>query len=69
MEEMIITAGGRIKAPRCQARPKRTGKQCGIAAARGKRVYKWHGGKSTGPRTAAGKRKCSEALKTAPSSC
>ena len=61
MEKTIITCGGRIKAPRCQAKSKRTKIQCGLAAARGKRVCRFHGGKSTGPRTAAGKKRCAAA--------
>ena len=58
MEETIITCGGRIKAPRCQAKSKRTKVQCGLAAARGKRTCKWHGGASTGPKTPEGRAKC-----------
>jgi hypothetical protein len=38
MEKMIITCGGRIKAPCCQAKSNRTKVQSGLAAARGKRV-------------------------------
>jgi hypothetical protein len=37
---------------------KRTKVQCGLAAARGKRVCRFHGGKSMGPRTTAGRKKC-----------
>ena len=47
--------------PRCQATSKRTGLQCGAACVRGKRVCKWHGGKSTGPRTKAGRQRCAAA--------
>jgi len=61
MEETIITCGGRIKAPRCQALSKRTKVQCGLAATRGKRVCKWHGGKSTGPKTLEGRKRCATA--------
>ena len=61
MEEIIITCGGRIKAPRCQAKSKRTKVQCGLAAARGKRVCKWHGGASTGPKTLEGRKRCAAA--------
>ena len=61
MEKTIITCGGRITAPRCQALSKRTKVQCGLAAAQGKRVCKWHGGASTGPRTVSGKKRCAEA--------
>ena len=45
-------------APRCQARSKRTHQQCGAAAAPGRRACKWHGGRSTGPRTVEGRRRC-----------
>ena len=61
MEEMILTCGGRIKAPRCQAKSKRTKVQCGLAAARGKRTCKWHGGKSTGPTSTEGRKRCAVA--------
>jgi len=44
---------------RCQARSKRTGKQCGRAAVPGKRVCYYHGGASTGPKTPEGKARCS----------
>lgn len=37
-------------APRCQARSKRHGGQCGAMAVRGKAVCKNHGGMSTGPK-------------------
>ncbi len=55
MEKTVFIFNGRIKAPRCQAKSKRTKVQCGLAAARGKRVCRFHGAKSTGPRTIEGK--------------
>jgi hypothetical protein len=58
MEEMIITAYGWIKVRRCQAKSKRTGNLCGIAAARWKRACKWHGGKRTGARALEGRAQC-----------
>jgi hypothetical protein len=61
MEKTVFIFSGRVEAPRCQAKSKRTGKQCGIAAARGKRVCKWHGGKSTGPKTLEGRKRCATA--------
>jgi hypothetical protein len=61
MEKTIITGGGRIKAPRCQARSKRTKIQFGLTAARGKRVCRFHGAKSTGPKTLEGRRRCAAA--------
>ena len=41
--------------PRCQAIAKSTGQRCRNPAMKGKRVCYLHGGKSTGPRTRAGK--------------
>ncbi len=40
---------------RCQAKSKRTGKQCGNWAMKGKRVCRNHGGLSTGPKTETGR--------------
>ncbi len=40
--------------PRCQAKAKSTGEQCGNPAMSGKRVCWIHGGRSTGPRTPEG---------------
>jgi len=57
LEKYLITAGGKIKTPRCQARSKRHGGQCGAPAMRGKRVCRFHGGKSTGPTTEAGRQR------------
>jgi hypothetical protein len=58
----LITAGGKITCRRCQAVSKRTGKQCGAAADRHSKASKckWHGGRSTGPKTAEGRAKCAE---------
>lgn len=41
-------------APRCGAKCRRTGLPCRAPACHGKRRCRLHGGKSTGPRTAAG---------------
>ena len=57
----ISLAGGRIHAFRCQALSKRSKLQCKKAALKGKRVCMFHGGKSTGPTTLNGKRRCAEA--------
>ena len=46
---------GLVTCPRCTAKSKRTGLQCGVAAARGKQKCKWHGGRSTGPKTPDGR--------------
>lgn len=47
--------------PRCQATSRRSNRQCAVAAARGKRVCKWHGGRSTGPKTLHGRLRCAKA--------
>jgi hypothetical protein len=54
----ISLIGGRIRAPRCQALSKRSKLQCRKAALTGKGVCAFHGGKSTGPVTKDGKRRC-----------
>ena len=51
----MVTAGGNILCRRCQARSSRTKQQCGRAALKGKWVCQFHGGRSTGPKTEAGK--------------
>ena len=60
-EAYILTLGGRIRCPRCQAKSKRTKQQCRSPAIRGKRVCRIHGGKSTGPRTQQGRNLCGTA--------
>lgn len=57
----LLTAGGRILCARCQARSKRHGGQCGAPAERGREVCRFHGARSTGPRTEAGRQKCAQA--------
>ena len=52
---------GRIRAFQCQALSKRSKLQCKNAALRGKRVCRFHGGKSIGPITIQGKQRCAEA--------
>ncbi len=54
--EFLKTAGGAIVCRRCQAR-NRVGYQCGKPAIRNKRVCRNHGGRSTGPKSEAGKAK------------
>ena len=51
----LVTAGGKIACARCAAKSKSTGKQCGKPALKGKAVCQFHGGRSTGPKTEAGK--------------
>ena len=61
LEQTLSTLGGRVTCQRCQAKSKRTKLQCAAPALKGKRVCKTHGGRSTGPKTAAGRQRCSEA--------
>lgn len=53
-ERFLITAGGRIKCHRCQARSSRSKQQCAKPAIKNKRVCSTHGGLSTGPKTQEG---------------
>lgn len=65
-DEKLSTAGGKITCKRCQAKSKRTQNQCGRPAMQGKNVCNFHGGKSTGPKTAEGKERSRQAhIKTA----
>ena len=54
----ISLLGGRVRAHRCQALSKRSKLQCGKAALKGKSVCMFHGGKSTGPGTEEGRKRC-----------
>ena len=56
----LVLAGGRIRCNRCQALSRRSKLQCKKPALKGKRVCGFHGGKSTGPKTAAGRQRCAE---------
>ncbi|MDA7740022.1 hypothetical protein N8899_09575 [Amylibacter sp.] len=60
-ESHISLMNGRICAPRCQAVSKRSKVQCKKAALTGKKVCMFHGGKSTGPVTKDGRKRCAEA--------
>ena len=51
----LLTAGNKIHCRRCQATSKRTRLQCGAPALSDKSVCRFHGGRSTGPLTEAGK--------------
>ncbi len=51
----FLTLGGRVTCTQCQARSKRTKQQCRSPAVAGKTKCRIHGGRSTGPKTAAGK--------------
>ena len=57
----FVTAGGRIRCLQCQAMSKRTKQQCRAPASKGKIRCRNHGGLSTGPKTEAGRQRCSEA--------
>jgi hypothetical protein len=61
LEQTLKTLGGRVTCQRCQAKSKRTKLQCAAPALKGKRVCKTHGGRSTGPKTEAGRQLCAEA--------
>jgi hypothetical protein len=63
MNLLISLANGKIVTRQCQAKSKRTQEQCRAPAMRGKRVCRFHGGKSTGPKTDEG-RAASAAAKT-----
>ena len=53
----LLCAGGKIVCRRCTAKSKRTGEQCKKPALKTSRTQKceFHGGRSTGPKTEAGK--------------
>ena len=61
LQQTVTIAAGRITAPRCQAKAKRSQEQCRKAVMRGKRVCRVHGGKSTGPRSEQGRKRCATA--------
>ena len=61
LEQTLKTLGGRVICQRCQAKSKRTKLQCAAPALKGKRVCKTHGGRSTGPKTEAGRLRCADA--------
>jgi hypothetical protein len=54
---ILVTAGGKITCPQCTAMSKRSGEQCKKPALKTSRTQKceFHGGRSTGPKTAEGK--------------
>ena len=60
-QQVLVLAGGRITCQQCQAMSKRTKQQCRAPAIKGKRVCKTHGGRSTGPKTQAGRQRCADA--------
>ena len=60
-EKFIILEGLNQTVPRCQALSKRSREQCRKAALRGKDKCRMHGGASTGPVTAEGRKRCAKA--------
>jgi len=56
-----VIAGGHITCNQCQAMSKRSRQRCKAPAMKGKNVCKTHGGRSTGPKTEAGRLRCAEA--------
>ena len=56
-EKYLVTAGGRIRCVRCTAMSKHTREQCRKPALKISRTRKcqFHGGRSTGPKSAEGK--------------
>ena len=63
MTQSLTTAGGRIKCVRCTATSTRTKLQCGRPALTSSKTEKcqFHGGKSTGPKTAEGRQRIADA--------
>lgn len=61
MEQYLFTLGGKVRCIRCNATSKRTKQQCKAPAINGKAKCRTHGGKSTGPKTVAGKARCAQA--------
>lgn len=57
----FLTAGGRICCQQCTAQSKRTGEQCRAPAISGKSKCRFHGGKSSGPKSPEGRQRCAEA--------
>ena len=60
LEQHLQTIGGLVTCKRCQALSKRTGVQCQAPAISGKSKCRFHGGKSTGPKTQEGRRRCAQ---------
>lgn len=57
INNVLLTGGRKIQCLRCTARSSRTGVQCGRPALKSSKTQKcqYHGGRSTGPKTAEGK--------------
>ncbi len=61
--QFLTTAGGRIKCLRCTAKSSRTKKQCANPALKSSKTQKCghHGGLSTGPKSAEGRKRIAKA--------
>lgn len=64
MPSLLLTAGGRITCVRCTAKSTRTKQQCGRPALKSSKSNKcqFHGGRSTGPQSAAARQKISNMM-------
>jgi hypothetical protein len=62
----LLTGGGRITCPRCLAISTRTGQQCGRPALKSSKTQRcqFHGGRGSGPKTAAGRQRIAAANTT-----
>jgi hypothetical protein len=59
--DLFSTLGGRVTCIQCNALSKRTKTRCRAPAVKGKTKCRFHGGCSTGPRTAEGRARISAA--------
>ena len=57
----LLTAGGRITCNQCEGTSRRTKERCKAPAAKSKTRCRFHGGRSTGPTTEAGRQRCAKA--------
>ena len=55
MTDSFLTLGGRVQCAQCNAQSKRTKQRCKAPAIKGKTKCRFHGGHSTGAKTAEGK--------------
>lgn len=63
-EKLLVTCAGKINCIRCQGTSRRTKLQCGAPALKTSKTQKckFHGGASTGPKTAEGRQRISASL-------
>ena len=57
----FLTLGGRVECQQCNATSKRTKQQCKAPAIKGRTKCRFHGGRSTGAKTAEGKARIAKA--------